>query len=147
MAPLIPNIAKGRIAELGALGAATDQFVWVLFTGAETDANVRDAATLTALIATALNEATFAGYARQVATGVVVAVDQVNDRVNITVNPPSWNPTAAQALTRIALCYDYASGAGTDADIVPVFVDDFVTTTNTSGTLGYTPAAVLARAS
>lgn len=147
MAALIPNIAKGRLMELGALAAAADAFVWVLFTGAETDANVRDAATLTALIATALNEATFAGYARQTATGVVVTVDQANDRVNLAVAAPSWNPTAAQALTRIALCYDYNTGAGTDVDIVPVFVDDFVTTTNTSGTLGYTPAAVLARAS
>lgn len=148
MAALIPNIAKGRVAELGALAAANDAFVWVLFSGSETDANVRDAATLTALIATSLNEATFTGYSRQTATGVTVTVDNTNDRVDIDCADPSWSPTSAEALTRIALCYDYDTTGGTDASIVPVFVDDFALTTATSGTLGYTVAAAgFARAS
>lgn len=141
MAPLIPNIAKGRLAYYAGLPAANDALVWVLFTGTETDDNVRDADHLTAVIATALNEATFTGYARQVATGVTVTVDDVNNRVDLDAADPSWSPTTSEALTRIAPCYDPDTTGGTDADLVPLFVDDFAVTTPTSGTVGYTVAA------
>lgn len=141
MAALIPNIAKGRVAELCLLGAANDSLFWVLLRNAETDANIRDAASLAALIALAVDEATFAGYARVPAAGVLVTPDNVNDRQAVDANDPTWNPTAAQALTRIVLCYDYTTLAGTDADVIPLFVDDFATTTNTSGVLSYVVAA------
>lgn len=137
---MIPNIAKGSFAYYAGLPAASDAIVWVLFTGSETDNNVRDAATLTALIATVLNEATFTGYSRQTATSVVVTVDNTNDRVDVDAADPSWSPTSAEALTRIAACYDGDTGTGTDANIIPLFVDDFALTTPTSGTIAYTVA-------
>lgn len=140
MAALIPNIAKGRIAHYGSLPAANDALVWVLFTGTETDANIRDADTLAAIIALATDEATFTGYARVNATGVTVTVDDTNDRVDIDANDPSWSPTTAQALTRIGLFYDPDTTLGTDADLVPLFIDDFALTTPTSGTVSYTVA-------
>lgn len=140
MPALIPNIAKGSLMYYGGLPAASDAIVWVLFTGTETDANIRDAATLTALIATTLNEATFTGYSRQTATSVTVTVDNTNDRVDLDAADPSWSPTSAEALTRIAACYDGDTGAGTDANIIPLFVDDFALTTPTSGTVSYTVA-------
>lgn len=141
MAALIPNIAKGQFAYYAGLPAANDALIWVLFSGSETDDNVRDADTLTALIATSLNEATFAGYARVTATGVTVTVDDTNNRTDVDAADPSWSPTAAEALTRIALCYDPDTTGGTDADIIPLFVDDFALTTATSGTLGYVVAS------
>lgn len=142
MAALIPNIAKGKFAYYATLPAANDALIWVLFTGSETDANIRDVDNLTGLIGTALNEATFAGYSRQTAVGVTVTVDDTNDRVDVDVTTdPSWSPTAAEALTRIALCYDPDTTTGTDADLIPLFVDDFALTTPTSGTVGYTVAA------
>ena len=137
MAALIPNISKGRFAYYATLPAASDAIVWVLFTGTETDAIIRDVDDLTALIATTLNEATFTGYSRQTATGVTVTVDDTNDWVDVDAADPQWSPTTAQALTRIAACYDGDTGAGTDANIVPIFVDDFAFTTPTSGTVTY----------
>src|SRR4051794_36496176 len=100
MSVLIPNIAKGKFARYAMLPETNDAMIWVLFTGSETDNNVRDADDLTALIATALNEATFAGYARVTATGVTVTVDDTNDRVDVDAVDPSFSPTAAEALTR-----------------------------------------------
>ena len=141
MAALIPNIAKGRFAARADLPNANDALIWVLFTGSETDANIRDADTLTAVIALAVNEATFTGYSRQTATGVTVTVDDTNDRVDVDAADPSWSPTSAEALTRIGLFYDGDTTAGTDANIEPEFIDDYAMTTPTSGTIGYTVAA------
>lgn len=141
MAVLIPNIAKGRLAYYATLPAANDALVWVLFSGTETDDNLRDADTLSAIIALAVDEATFTGYSRQTATGVTVTVDDTNNRVDLDAADPSWSPTSAQALTRIALCYDPDTTGGTDADLIPLLIDDFALTTATSGTLGYTVAA------
>jgi hypothetical protein len=141
MAALIPNIAKGKLAYYAGLPAANDALIWVVFSGTETDDNVRDVDTLTALIATALNEATFTGYSRQTATGVTVTVDDTNNWVDLDAADPVWSPTSAQAITRIALCYDPDTTGGTDADIIPLFVDDFALTTATSGTLTYTVAS------
>src|SRR3954454_20876073 len=143
MAQLVPNIAKGKIAYLAGLPATNDALVWVLLTGVETDDNLRDADTLAAIIALAVDEATFGGYARVVHTaGITVTVDDVNNWVQLddTVDP-SWSPTTAQTLTRIVLCYDPDTTGGTDADLIPLFIDDFPLTTGISGTLTYTVAA------
>ena len=141
MAALIPNIGKGKFAYYATLPATNDAFIWVVFTGTETDDNIRDATTLTAVIATVLNEATFTGYSRQTATGVTVTVDNTNNWVDVDAADPSWSPTSAQAITRIGLFYDPDTTAGTDADLVPIFIDDFALTTATSGTLTYTVAS------
>lgn len=141
MAALIPNIAKGKFAYYAGLPAANDALIWVLFTGSETDDNVRDADTLTALIATSLNEATFTGYARVTATSVTVTVDDTNNRVDVDAADASFSPTSAEAITRIGLCYDPDTTTGTDADLIPLFVDDFALTTPTSGTVTYTVAS------
>lgn len=141
MAALIFNIAKGSFAYYAGLPAASDAIIWVVFSGTETDANVRDVDTLTALIGTSLDEATFTGYSRQTATGVTVTVDDTNDRVDVDANDPQWSPTSAQAITRIAAVYDSDTGAGTDANIIPLFIDDFALTTATSGTLTYQVAS------
>lgn len=141
MAALIPNIAKGKVAYYAGLPAANDALIWVLFSGTETDANLRDADTLTAIIALAVDEATFTGYSRQTATSVTVTVDDTNDRTDVDTADPSWSPTTAQALTRIGCFYDPDTTGGTDADMIPLFIDDFALTTATSGTLTYTVAS------
>lgn len=141
MAAQLLNIAKGRFARYADLPDTNDALIWTVFSGTETDANIRDVATLTALIGTSLDEATFSGYSRQTATSVIVTVDNTNDRTDVDAADPSWSPTSAQAITRIALCWDQDTTGGTDANIVPLFVDDFALTTPTSGTVGYTVAA------
>jgi hypothetical protein len=140
MSALIPNVAKGRFAHYATLPAANDALVWLLWTGVETDANVRDTDTVTTMIALGVNEATFPGYSRQVATGVVVTVDDTNDRVDVDAADPSWTSTGSEALTRISLNYDPDTTGGTDADLVPVFVDDFILSSPASGVVGYTVA-------
>lgn len=140
MAVIAPNMGKGKSAYYAGLPATNDALIWVLFSGTETDNNLRDADTLTAVIALAVDEATFTGYARVTASGVTVTVDDTNDRVDIDATDPSWSPTSAQALTRIGLFYDPDTTGGTDADLVPVFIDDFAITTPTSGTVTYTVA-------
>jgi hypothetical protein len=66
-----------------------------------------------------------------------VTVDDTNNRVDVDEADPSWSPTTAQALTRIGLFYDPDTTTGTDADLIPLFIDDFALTTATSGTLTY----------
>lgn len=141
MAVLVPNISKGKVAYYAGLPAASDAIVAVLFTGSETDDNIRDADTLTAVIATALNEATFTGYSRQTLTSVTVTVDDTNNRVDVDCADPAWSPTSAEALTRIGFFYDPDTGAGTDTDLIPLFIDDFALTTPTSGTVTYQVAS------
>jgi hypothetical protein len=141
LAALIPNIAKGKFAYYAGLPAANDALVWVVFTGTETDDNLRDATTLTAIIALAVDEATFTGYSRKVQTTAAVTVDNTNNWVLVDdTTDPSWSPTSAQAVTRIGCFYDPDTTGGTDADLIPLFIDDFALTTATSGTLTYTVA-------
>lgn len=140
MAALIPNIAKGKFARYVDLPAASDKLVWVIFTGTETDDNIRDADTLTAVIATALNEATFTGYSRQDATSPTTTPDDTNNWLLADVANPTWSPTSAEAITRIGLFYDPDS-SNTATTMVPIFIDDFAFTTPTSGSIVYDLAA------
>lgn len=138
MGALIANVAKGKFARYADLPAASDKLVWVVFTGAATDATLRDVATLTAAIALSdLDEATFTGYSRQDAVGAAASVDHTNDWMLVDVTTdPSWNPTSAQAITRIGLFYD-PDGSNTAANMIPLFFDDFAMTTPTTGTITY----------
>lgn len=142
MAALIPNIAKGKVAYYCGLPGTSDALVWILYSGTETDDNIRNADTVAAIDALTTTEATFTGYARVTAAAPTVTVDDTNDRVDIDITTdPSWSPTSAQALTRVVLAYDADTGAGTDADLIPLFVDDFALTTATSGTVTYVVAS------
>lgn len=141
MAALIPNIAKGKAAYYAGLPDANDALIWILYSGSETDANLKDADTVAAIEALTTAEATFTGYARVTATNVVVTVDDTGDQVTIDADDPSWSPTSAEALTRIVLAYDPDTTVGTDTDLIPVFVDDFSMTTPTSGTITYQVAS------
>ena len=141
MAALIPNIAKGKLMRYGMLPEANDAILWVIFTGSETDANIRDADDLAAVIALSVNEATFTGYSRATAASVTVTVDDTNDRTDLDAADPSWSPTTAEAVTRIGAVYDSDTTGGADSAIIPLFVDDFALTTPTSGTVGYTVAS------
>lgn len=140
MAALVPNIAKGKVARYADLPNANDALIWVLFVaaGLVSDATLLDYDNLSAALAGASDEATFTGYARVIAAGVVVTPDDTNDRQDVDVTTdPSWAPTTGQALGKIGLFYDPDTTSGTDADLVPLFYDDFVLTTPTSGTVTY----------
>lgn len=127
MSDFIFNIAKGRIAELGALGAANDALIWVPIetTGIVADATMIDYADLGTLIAGASNEQTTIG--RKTATGVTVTVDNTNDRVDVDADDPTWTTTSGNAISALVLCYDGDTTGGTDSNIVPLAKFDFVT--------------------
>lgn len=133
MADFVFNIAKGRVAELAALGAANDALILVLVkaTGVETDAALRDYDTLAACFAGTTDEADFTGYARRTLASVTVTTDDTNDRVDVdAADPAAWTNSggAAQNVAKAFICYDGDTTGGTDANIVPLVSLDYALT-------------------
>ena len=136
----VPNIALGRIAELARLTAASDALVAMMLksAGLESDAVLKDVDDFAAMVAGTTNESTFAGYARQVLTGVTVTVDDTNDRVDVDCADPVFSPTASEGYGALVVVHDADTTAGTDSGLIPLHVDKaFAGTTSTSGTLTY----------
>jgi hypothetical protein len=133
MADTVFNIAKGRVAELAALGAANDALILVLIktTGIEADATLQDYDTLAAILAAANDEADFTGYARRTLTGTTVTPDDTNNRQDVdSADPAAWTNTggASQAVSAAIICYDNDTTGGTDANLVPLVKLDYVVT-------------------
>ena len=136
MADQVHNIAKGRVAEfyfrIDNNDPANSAFiVAVLATaGIESDATLRDVDTVTALVAGTTNEVTNAGYARKVLTDadlVAFAPDDANDRVDLDIPDQTWTGVAAgDGWNDLVIAYDSDTTAGTDANIVPCTMHDFV---------------------
>jgi hypothetical protein len=138
MADLVFNIAKGRVAEFATRINANDPtnsvfVVLVLATsGIETDATLRDVDTVTALVAGTTNEVTNSGYARKSldnTAGITITYDDTNDRVDVDCADQTWTGVAAgDGWNDIVVAYDSDSTGGTDANIVPCTLHDFVVT-------------------
>jgi hypothetical protein len=138
------NIAKGRGIEYYNRVKANDPtnaaFIVVLAFGAATDATIRDYDDLGALIGDAgITEATFTSYARKTLTDTELAAlpapDDTNDRYEIDLPDQTWSPAGGatnNTLTRMFICYDSDTAAGTDANIIPVTFHDFAVTTDGS---------------
>jgi hypothetical protein len=135
------NQAKGKAAQLALLPAANDGLIWVILAnaGLESDAVLKDKVSLADIVSGTTDEATFTGYARLTHVGsVVVAIDESGDDVTIDdTTDPSWSPTSAQAIGKIVACYDPDTTGGTDADLIPIFADDFAMTTPVTGSITY----------
>ena len=136
MANLTFNIAKGRVAEfynrVESNDPANSAFIVVALatTGLETDAVLIDKATLADVVAGTTDEVTNSGYARKVLTDVELAafaVDNTNDRVDLDIPDQTWTAVAAgSGWSKILICYDSDTTAGTDANIIPLTMHDFV---------------------
>jgi len=120
------NIAKGKVAQLAALPAANDAIIVIPLetAGIEPDGTLQDYANVQALLAGPSNEQTTLG--RKTATGVTVNVDNVNNRVDVDCNDIVWSAAAGNAVSKILFAYDPDTTSGTDADLIPLVVDDFV---------------------
>lgn len=140
MADGVFNIAKGRVVELynrvKSNDPANSAFVIVLCTGTEADDTIRDADTLTALLATSLSEATFTNYARKTLTDSDLAAlpdpDDGSNRYDLDIPDQTWTSaggTTDNTLTRLIICYDPDTTGGTDANIIPLCFYDFALTT------------------
>lgn len=157
MANQVFNIALGRVAELYNRVDTNDPtnsalVILILATsGIESDATLKDLDTVTALVAGTTNEVTNSGYARKVLTDadiVAFAPDDANDRVDLDIPDQTWTGVAAgDGWNDLVVAYDNDTTGGTDANIVPLTMHDFVVTPDGSDITAQIAAAGFYRAS
>ena len=138
MANLVFNIALGRVAELYNRVDTNDPansalIILVLATsGIEADATLKDKDDVSALVSGTTNEVTNTGYARKTLTDadiVAFAPDDTNDRVDLDIPDQTWTAVAAgDGWNDLVIAYDADTTAGTDANIVPLTLHDFILT-------------------
>lgn len=154
MADQIFNIGLGRGHELAIRVNGNDPansafIVLVLATsGIETDAVLKDKDDLAALVSGTTDEVTNTNYARKVITSITVTVDDSNDRVDLDIADQTWTGVAAgDGWNDIVIAYDSDTTGGTDANIVPLTMHDFVVTPDGSDITAQIAAAGFLRAS
>ena len=157
MANIVFNRGKGRGVEWAERVNANDPtnavlVVAVLATsGIEADATLIDLDSFSALVAGTTNEVTNSGYARKVldqAAGITVTYDDTNDRVDVFFPDQTWTAVAAgDGWNDVVVAYDSDSTAGTDANILPHTLHDFVVTPDGSDITLDVPTAGYFRAS
>ena len=157
MANIVFNRGKGRGVEWAERVNANDPtnavlVVLVLATsGIEADATLIDLDSFSALVAGTTNEVTNSGYARKVldqAGGITVTYDDTNDRVDVFFPDQTWTAVAAgDGWNDVVVGYDSDSTAGTDANILPHTLHDFVVTPDGSDITLDVPTAGYFRAS
>lgn len=147
MADFVFNIAKGKAGYYATLPAASDALIAVPIetTGIETDAVLKDYNDLAAILAAANNEQTDMG--RKTLASVTATVDDTNDRLDADFADPVWTAATGNAVSAVIVCYDPDTGAGTDADLIPLTKHDFVVTPNGSDITGQVATAGFYRAS
>ena len=142
MADFVFNIAKGAFVEKFRDGAANGGIL--LLTAADTDAAMKDTDTITALLATAANEATDASYARKTGLTGTITVDDTNDRVDVDLPDQTWAALAVGAILDAVVFYEEAAGDGTR---IPLTLHDFAVTPDGSDVTIQFNASGFARAS
>jgi len=157
MADQIFNIALGRVAELYNrvdLNDPTNAVLTIVVlatAGIETDAVLKDKDDLAAVVAGATNEVTNSGYARieLVDTDLVAfSPDDGNDRVDLDIPDQTFTAVAAgDGFNDLLICYDSDSTGGTDANIVPLTMHDFVVVPDGSDITAQVASAGFYRAS
>lgn len=157
MADIVANIAKGRVVEyfnrVDTNDPANSALIIVVLatTGLESDATLEDFDTLSAVVAGTTNEVTNSGYARKVLTDADItmpAPDDTNDRYDIAIADQTWTAVAAgDGWSKLVVCYDSDTTAGTDANIVPLTFHDFVVTPDGSDIIAQINASGFFRAS
>jgi hypothetical protein len=135
MADGVFNIAKGRIAYYASLPAASDALIVVLLksAGLEADDTLNNYDDLATLLAAANDECDFTNYARKTAANVTVTVDDTNNRVDIDFDDLVYTNAGGatnNSVGKLLVCYDGDTGAGGDANIVPLSYHDMVFTTD-----------------
>jgi len=136
MANIVFNIAKGKVAEyydrIKGNDPANSAFIIVPIetSGLESDATLIDADTLAAVLAGTTNEQTTMG--RKTLTdadlAAIPAPDDTNDRNERSLPTVTWTAASGNAISKLLVCYDPDTTAGTDANIIPCTMFDFVQT-------------------
>jgi len=136
MANIVFNIAKGRIVEFYNRVEGDDPAASALIlvpietSGLEADATLIDADTLTAVLSGTTNEQTTMGRKTltQADLAALPAPDDTNDRYDVSLPTVTWAAATGNAISKILVCYDADTGAGTDADIIPLTMFDAAVT-------------------
>lgn len=136
MANIVFNIAKGKVAEYYDRVKGNDPansaiiLVPIETSGLESDATLIDVDTLAALIAGTTNEQTTMGRKTLTDTelAAIPAPDDTNDRNERSLPTVTWTAATGNAISKIAVCYDPDTTGGTDSNIVPLCMFDFVVT-------------------
>lgn len=157
MANLIFNRSLGRVAEfyvrIDGNDPANSAFIILILAtaGIETDAVLKDKDDVADLVVGTTNEVTNTGYARKTLTDVDIvafAPDDVNDRVDLDIPDQTWTAVAAgDGWNDFVVNYDNDTTLGTDANIIPCTLHDFVVTPDGSDITAQIAAAGFYRAS
>lgn len=129
MADIVLNIAKGAVAEK-VRDDATKIGV-LLLKAAESDALMRDRATITAVLSGS-TEADFTNYARKTGITATLTVDNSSDWAQVSIPNQTWTSAGGatnNALAKLVIFYDEG---GSDATRIPLSAHDFVVTTDAS---------------
>lgn len=136
MANIVFNIAKGRVVEYYNRVENNDPSTSALIlvpietTGLESDATLIDKDDLAAVLSGATNEQTTMG--RKTLTDTELAAlpapDDGNDRYEVSLPTVTWAAATGNAISKILVCYDANTGAGTDSDIIPLTMFDAAVT-------------------
>lgn len=136
MASIVFNISKGRVVELYNRVKSNDPansaivIVPIETTGLESDATLIDKDTLADVLSGATNEQTTMG--RKTLTDADLAAlpspDDANDRYDLALPTQTWTAAAGNPISKLLVAYDSDTTGGTDANIVPLTMFDFVQT-------------------
>jgi hypothetical protein len=133
------NIAKGRGVEFYNRVESNDPtncaFILIPCSADDTEANAQDADTVTAALATAINEQTGGGWVRKTLESAELASlpapDDTNNRYSIAVPQVTWTaPTAGNDTTGLLIAFDSDTTGGTDANLIPVTYHVFIVETD-----------------
>lgn len=144
MADFVFNIAKGAAAEKVRDGAANLGIL--LIKTAESDALMKDRATLTAVLSGSV-EGDFTNYGRKTGQTGTVTVDNTNDRVDVDVADQTWASAGGAANNTLAKLIVFYDEGGTDGTRIPLTAHDFVVTTDGSDLIAQIASAGFYRAS
>lgn len=136
MANIVFNIAKGRVVEYynrvenNDPAASAIILVPIETSGLEADSVLIDKDDLAAVLSGTTNEQTTMG--RKTLTDADLAAlpapDDTNDRYEVSLPTTTWAAATGNAISKILVCYDGDTGAGTDSNIIPLTMFDFAQT-------------------
>jgi len=135
MAEFVFNVAKGRVAEyfnrVDSNDPTNSAIILVPLAVGDTEANLQDLDTLSAVLAATPNEAG-ASWGRKTLTDSdlsALTVDDTNNRMPTSIPSVTWTaPTTGEDTVALLVCYDGDTTGGTDANIIPLTYHDFAVT-------------------
>lgn len=132
MANIVFNIAKGRVVEFYNRVENNDPstsgliLIPIETSGLESDAVLMHKDTVSDVLSGTTNEQTTMG--RKTLTdsdlAALPAPDDGNDRYDVSLPTVTWTAATGNAISKILVAYDADTGAGTDANLVPLTLFD-----------------------